>query len=378
MGITAALPHTGGSALWRSETEEAVGLERVALEGVVVDGGPSSLETAFEEFLRDLEQYRACSPNTVKAYRRDLSRFGRFMTQACGPGQFTPADVTPQHVQRHLQSLRHLSPNTIRRAAHALGSFFGWALSLGYVERNPVRGVLLPRRPEARPHCPPVEHCRELVRVAHTPLERAVIALLLTAGLRKSELIGLDLADYDAAAGELRVEGKGGRQRRVPIPADTVATLQAYLAHRGTAPGPLLLNRDGRRLGGTTVQRLFKRLLKRAGLEGHGYSIHSTRHAYGTLLMRSGVHVRTLQELLGHVNLGTTAVYLHADLSSKREAVACLPRLGACEDGAFAGSADLTGPPKQAAVTDHEAAHKMASGDTCSPSRFVGGQSPLG
>lgn len=346
--------------------------------GVVMEEGSSSLEFAFDEFLQDLEQYRSCSPATVKAYRLDLSRFGRFVVQACRPGQPTPADVTPQHVQRHLQSLRHLSPNTIRRAAHALGSFFGWALSLGYVERNPVKGVLLPRRPEARPNCPPLEHCQELVRAAHTPLERTVILLLLTAGLRKSELIGLDLTDYDAAGGELRVSGKGGRQRRVPIPADTVAALQAYLAHRGTAPGPLLLNRDGRRLGGTTVQRLFKRLLKRAGLDGYGYTVHTARHAFATMLMRSGVHVRTLQELLGHADLSTTAVYLHADLSSKREAIACLPRLGACEAGASAGSAGVIGPPTQAAVTDHQGEHKMVSGDTCSPPGSEGGECPSG
>jgi integrase/recombinase XerC len=253
-----------------------------------------------EEFLDDLASYRGCSPNTVTAYRRDIGRFLEFMGSNGAQSELGFSAITRQDVQRFAQSLRRLSGSTIRRAIHALSSFFAWAQRLGHCSTNPAYGTQLPRKPQRLAVCPTIEDCQALVSVAWTPTERAVVRLLLGTGLRKSELLGLDLADLSSDLDELRVIGKGDKERLLPVPESARRALREHLAERGIAPGPLLVNRVGKRMGSTTLQRLFKRLLKRARLESKGYHIHSLRHAYATMLLRSGADLRTVQELLGH------------------------------------------------------------------------------
>ena len=119
--------------------------------------------------------------------------------------------------------------------------------------------------------------------------------------------------------------GKGDVERLIPVPDDARAVLVRHIETAHIPSGPLFLNQTGKRMGNTSLQRLWKRLLRRADLADEGFTIHSCRHAYATMLVRAGTDIRTVQELLGHADLSTTATYLHSDLRTKREAVANLP-----------------------------------------------------
>ena len=144
-------------------------------------------------------------------------------------------------------------------------------------------------------------------------------------GLRRCELLGLDAADVSEDFSELRIVGKGGAERLIPLPADAQVALVRYIEDAAILQGPVFLNRANNRFDNTGLQRLWKRLLRRVNLEDEGLTIHSCRHAYGSELARCGTDLRTIQELLGHADLSTTAIYLHSDLRTKREAVANLP-----------------------------------------------------
>lgn len=307
---------------------------------VGVGGG---LEVLSEQYLADLEQYRGCSPNTVKAYGRDLQSFMTFLKGSGTGFAMDLRHVKSSDVQAFAHSLRGRSANTIRRAVHALSSFFGWAQRLGYTSASPAMGVQLPKKPPRLPKCPSEEECRALLAVAWTPRERVAIHLLLTTGLRKSELLALDLSDFRPDLSEVFVRGKGGKERLIPVPEQTREVLHAYLAERGHEPGPVLPNRDGRPMTSTTLQRIFTRVLKRAGLQDKGYTIHSLRHAYATMLLRGGADIRTLQDLMGHADISTTAVYLHSDLGTRQKAAACLPDFRLAQSASSTTTRQTTG-----------------------------------
>jgi len=235
---------------------------------------------------------------------------------------------------RYVTGLAHLSANTIRRRLHALSSWSDFMVRQGLIAVNPVRGLPLPRRERKLPCFPSPDECRRLLAAARTPVERAAIWLLVCTGLRRSELTGLDLADLVSSRSELRVAGKGNRERLVPLPSECRSVIDEYLSVRGDEPGPLLLNRARHRLGMTSIRRLFERLVRRAGLEESGFTLHAMRHAYATMLVKAGVDLGTVRDLLGHADLAVTSVYIHSDLRSKHAAVEQLPvlRIGGGDD----------------------------------------------
>jgi len=294
-----------------------------------VDAGPSrdtaDLTELLDAFVNHLETCRKSSPLTVSAYRRDALSF----LDWCRRQGLTPllSDLSHPLLVNYLDSLPGLSANTVRRRAHALGAWFKWLVGKGLLDENPARELPLPHRVRRLPAFPSSQQSEGLLAAARSPLEKAVVWLLLTAGLRRAELLGLDLGDVSPGCDEIRVRGKGNRERLVPLPEQTQAVLREYLGIRDRDPGPLLFNRAGNRLGVTSLRRLFRRLVRRAGLEDERYSIHSMRHGYATMLLRAGVDLGTIRDLLGHSDISVTSVYLHTDLRSKRDAVERLPVL---------------------------------------------------
>ena len=287
-------------------------------------GSPSSaLGEALEQYLQHLAHFRQCSPLTVEAYRSDARNLLIWL-QGRGRAQDTCALTQPTLLQ-YLGEQQGLSANTIRRRLHALRGWCGFMVRQGLLEADPTAGLPLPKRKRATPHYPSADQVEALLRAARTPLERAAIWLLAGTGLRRAELLSLDLTDLAPDLSELRVVGKGNKERRVPIPTSVREVLQGYLDGRGDRPGPLLLNGAGKRAGSTTLRRLFTRLVRRANLQECGFSLHSMRHAYATMLVKSGVDLGTIRDLLGHSDIAVTSVYLHSDLRSRRDAVELLP-----------------------------------------------------
>ncbi len=152
-----------------------------------------------------------------------------------------------------------------------------------------------------------------------------MVLMLLGTGLRRGELLGLDVSSLSADLSELKIRGKGERERIVPIPGQCRAALRRYLDSREAEAPALFLNRAGKRVGTTTFHRWFRRLLRRAGLDGSGLTPHSLRHSYATHLLRAQVDLETIRELMGHSSISVTGRYLATDPSRKRAAVERLP-----------------------------------------------------
>lgn len=282
-------------------------------------------ELDVDGFLTYLLDFRHCSPATTTAYRGDITAFLAWCHEHGIDA--SPSTLDRQTLFRYVTGLAHLNPNTTRRRLHALGSWFRYLIELGAMRSNPAHGLPLPRRERRLRHFPTAPQVRLLLDAGIRPIERAVIWLLATAGLRRAELCDLDLDSLSADGTELLVRGKGDKERIVPLPAETQRILAEYDTLRGDEPGPLILNRAGNRLGHTSLRRIFARLLTRAGLAEEGFTLHSMRHSYATMLVQAGVDLGTIRDLLGHSDISVTSIYLHSDLRSKRNAVERLPIL---------------------------------------------------
>jgi integrase/recombinase XerC len=214
---------------------------------VAVETTPDSGMPGHQDFLQHLRSVARASELTVKAYAGDIRHFTAWLQTAVGnPG---PESLTRPMLFRYLSSLEGLSPNTIRRRLHALGSWFGDLIECEVLKVNPTHRLPLPRRERSTPQVPTPDQASQLLAAAITPVERATIWLLVTTGLRRAELADLDLADLMADGTELRILGKGNRERLVPLPAHCQEVLRVYLSRRGLESGPLLLNRAGKRWG---------------------------------------------------------------------------------------------------------------------------------
>jgi integrase/recombinase XerC len=194
------------------------------------------------------------------------------------------------------------------------------------IERDPARALAFPRIGRRLPRTLPAEDLkRALDRLiqpdAATSRDRALLELAYSAGLRLSELVGLNRGDVDRRAGLLRVRGKGRRERIVPAGRTALGALDHYLAARpaGRADEPVFLGAGARRLSGRTVQRVVRRRLGEiAG--GLGVTPHALRHSFATHLLDRGADLRAIQELLGHRSLATTQIYTHVSASRLRKA----------------------------------------------------------
>jgi integrase/recombinase XerC len=277
---------------------------------------------ALGEFGIHLRAERNLSPHTRRAYRADVAQLAEFLGQAA-----RPADVDALDVRRWLASLhgrRH--PATLSRKLAALRTFFRFLVREGDCRLDPTAGIPGPRAAKRLPRPLPVDDCVALAEAPAPPgadaggekvlRDRALVELLYGAGLRVSEAAALDVRDLDLQRGDVRVMGKGGKERVVPLPEMARAALAAYLGRR-RAPGllgqPLFTSlrprRDGpRRLGVRDVRRVLRARARRVGIADRVHP-HRLRHSYATHLLDMGADLREIQELLGHASLSTTEKY---------------------------------------------------------------------
>jgi len=297
---------------------------------------PAAAAVGFDDaiagFLDYLSAYRGYSIHTVKAYARDLREFRRLLAQRYGSVR-QPNQVKREIVMQFALGLAGQAPLTVRRKLTAIASFYRFLQDTGRATLNPARGLPLPKVAQCFPTCLTEEQARALLEAAHTAWHRALLALLLFAGLRRSELAGITLEDVDLDHRQLLVRGKGAKQRVVPLTPLAVHAIREYLPCRpSTDSNHLFVSRiGGRPIAGRVINRMLKKVLEDAGMDEQGITPHRLRHTFATHLIRNGVDVRTVQELLGHADLQTTARYLHSDTRTKQAAVAKLA-------AAFAGA----------------------------------------
>jgi site-specific recombinase XerD len=281
-----------------------------------------SYDDAVAEFLDYLQEYRSFSPATVRAYGIDLRMLRQFLQRKLGRVP-KPAEITRELIVQFGVSLRGAAPLTLRRKYACISSFFGFLQDMGYATSNPARRLPLPKVVQPVPVCLTEEMAQALIAAAQKPWYRALVVLLLSTGIRRSEAVAITLDDLDLENRQLLIRGKGGKERVVPLTEQAVEAIQAYLPHRTKSPTRRLFVSayGGRPIQGRVVNAMLTTTIRKAGLEGQGITPHKLRHTFATHLIRGGVDVRTVQELLGHSDIQTTARYLHSDTRTKQTAV---------------------------------------------------------
>jgi len=265
-----------------------------------------------------------CSPQTIRCYRSDYRSFQEFLGGATWGG--SPAQVTGKAIEEFMGSLSDLAPATVQRKLNALSSLFTYCVKQGWIVRNPVSLVDRPRKRRRQPRALTQEHLRRLVAAASTPTERAILLVMLLSGMRRGEMLGLRCGDIDWQARQIKVRGKGDKERLLPLGGTLQKILADHLGPRAErSEEPVICNSRGRAMDASTFQRLFGRLRSRAGLSSSDCTSHALRHTFATMLVREGTDIRTVQELMGHEDLATTARYLSSDMRHKEAAVSRLP-----------------------------------------------------
>jgi integrase/recombinase XerD len=275
-----------------------------------------------EGFLALLAARRA--PKTVDAYRRDLAQFAEFIGGS-------PARAGTDELERYIAQLRAagLAPATVARRIAALRSFYRHLLLLGTRQDNPAAELSPPRRPRKLPRTLSPGEAERLIEAAAGTTPRAhrdsaIVELLYGAGLRVSELTGLDRGSVDLHARLLRCTGKGGKERIVPIGRKATEALRRYQSRgrpyldRRHRP-ELFLNAKGGPLTRAGVFLVLRKVAAKAGLDPERVHPHLLRHSFATHLLEGGADLRSVQEMLGHADLATTELYTHVSDRRRRE-----------------------------------------------------------
>jgi integrase/recombinase XerC len=290
------------------------------------------MQDAVERFLQYLRVERNASDLTIKSYREDLELLVQHLTDdgahACKPGAITALDLRGYVAGLHEANY---AKSTIARRLASMRSFFRFGQREGWAKNNPAKPLRNPRKPRDLPHFLSSD---ELGRLLETPpgsqpmglRDRAILETLYSAGLRVSEVVGLNDEDIDFAAGILRVRGKGRKERLSPLGSYAQAAIRRWAKHRKLAPmversprRPVFTNKFGKRLTTRSVGRLLEKYLKIAGLDRRT-TPHTLRHSFATHLLDRGADIRSVQELLGHKSLGTTQIYTHLSTAGLRAA----------------------------------------------------------
>jgi integrase/recombinase XerC len=290
------------------------------------------LSALFDEFLTFLRVEKEAAPRSLETYRWCFGDFLAFAMQDVG-GTVLVTHFTADRCRNYQYSLagRGLQANSIRVRLATLGSFGKWALRREKLDKNPLDLLTRPRRKARLPRVPKWGTIQQLLAQSSDLRERALVALMAFGGLRRSEVVSLDVGDYAPEFGLRRVRGKGGQEAAVPLPEIARAIVSEYLAmHRANAVSrdPMFVVRYQTRPGtwresrmtGHRVWKLIKALGRRAGLpELHP---HAFRHSSGAeLLRRTGGNLRVVQEHLRHADIQTTTVYTRLTQHELQQAV---------------------------------------------------------
>ena len=286
-----------------------------------------------------LRAVRGASPRTVEAYARDLQSVRRALGGDEGEVDWLEVDQDGLRQWLAFERRRGVSSRSLARRLSALRSFFSFLQSVGRREDQPTVGLRSPRLSRRLPRVPAEDMVSTLLESVEVETERgrrdrAILELLYGCGLRLSELVHLDLAGIDIPGESLRVWGKGGKERIVPLVGEAEYRLENYLSRRlpphlmnalrqgalGRKDGaaPVFLGRGQKRIAPRTVQAMLERRMRKA-LLGTGLSPHDLRHAFATHLLDRGADLRGVQELLGHASLSSTQIYTHLSSARLRE-----------------------------------------------------------
>ncbi len=289
------------------------------------------MRSAIAQFLRFLAAERNAADLTIKSYREDLIGLADYLENELGRAP-KPDELSPLQLRSYQAALQEAgyARTSISRKLASLRSFYRYAMREGLAKDNPAKPLRNPRRQRKLPHVLTTEEVDKLLR-APAPnsvqglRDRAILETVYSAGLRVSELVGLNDGDLDFDSLLVRVRGKGRRERLSPLGRFAIAALNKYMTkrtlHPSLSPGrtaPVFVNRFGRRLTTRSVGRMLEKHIAKVGLDGRT-SPHTLRHSFATHLLDRGADIRSVQELLGHKSLTTTQIYTHVSTTSLRQ-----------------------------------------------------------
>jgi integrase/recombinase XerD len=302
----------------------------------IIDELPAPLPDWHRRFLAYIRIECGLRPNTIEAYARDLAEL---LVDLAGAGIRTPDDITPRLLVEHVASLssdRRLSGASVARHIATVKVFCRWQHAMGEATSNPADHLDQPTRWKHLPEVLSPRQVKQLIEAPGPPLEettapplwlrdRALLELLYASGLRASEVGGVCLTDLHETLGVVRVTGKGGKDRIVPMGKPARAAIDAYLAEcrprlvraDGRDRARVLLSRTGRPLERVAVWQIVKRAAHTANLDK--VHPHVLRHSFATHLLGGGADLRVVQELLGHADIATTQIYTHVDAGRLRD-----------------------------------------------------------
>jgi integrase/recombinase XerC len=298
------------------------------------------LPSEVPEYLDHLAKERDVSPNTVRAYRRDLDDFSAFLGRYYGERPWSWQGVDRLAMRAFLGDLskRGLSKRSMARTLSAVRSFYRYMHRNEIVDANPARAVGAPRLEKYLPGYLDRAQIDLLFQTAEVRAwegkfidvrNLAILELFYSTGMRLSELQGLSRQDLDMVSQQVKVRGKGRKERIVPIGDHAILAIRNYEVkrdellrgigrNRGGDRNAIFLGRTGKRIGVRAIQNVVTGLLKQID-EDAGLSVHSLRHTFATHLLDAGADLRAVQELLGHASISTTQIYTHTSIERLKQ-----------------------------------------------------------
>lgn len=283
------------------------------------------------QFLRYLAIERNASQLTIKSYREDLIDLADYLVDSLG-AKVEPKDVTPRDLRGYVSALHEAdyAQSSISRKLASLRSFYRFAQRQKMCESNPAKPLRNPRAGRKLPHYLTTDEIGKLLVAPGKGdwmglRDRAILETVYSAGLRVSEVVGLNDADLDFSDEIARVRGKGRKERLAPLGHFAIDALKAYMPLREFSPkeakgreAPVFINRFGTRLTIRSVGRMLEKYIAALGLDSRT-SPHTLRHSFATHLIDRGADIRSVQELLGHKSLVTTQIYTNLSTANLRE-----------------------------------------------------------
>lgn len=288
----------------------------------------TAIEELLEAYIRYLVAEKNLSQYTLRNYRTDLGDFFSHLDERA----VDPLTADRNTMRRYLVGVRErgIATASITRKVSTIRSFYRFLVREGKVESSPLTGIVAPKREKRLPVVLRKEHLTALIEAARedTPQglrNRAILELMYAAGVRLSEIVGLDVRNADLSERSLLVRGKGNKERIVLYGGPADVALRRYLTDgRSKLAQPdeqaLFVNRHGTRLSGRSIQQIVGKHALKAGLDQRIHP-HLLRHSFATHLLDGGAELRIVQELLGHASASTTQIYTHVTEERQREAM---------------------------------------------------------
>ena len=281
-----------------------------------------------DEFMAYLRDVRQLSAHTCRAYATDLTAYSSW----CALEGIDPLEVSHRELRGYLADLRRAgyAPKTLNRHLSALRSLYKWLVSMEYTGSDSAAALASPKLSKTLPHTLSHEEIVALFELCDLDTavgirDRAFLEMLYASGARIAEISGLDISDIDAHAAQVRLFGKGSKERIVPLYKTVLEWIGTYeqdarprLA-RGQSGEALFLSTRGNRMSTDALRTVFESYIARAGLDS-AITPHAMRHSFATELLSGGADLRTVQELLGHESLSTTQIYTHLSVERLKDA----------------------------------------------------------